>query len=401
MSPQQIIIPGFQFSGIHCGIKDNSRKKDLALIYSEEPKTLIDGVFTQNRVCAAPVVLCRDNLKKSSYGQLILINSGVANACTGKEGLRDARSMQSEAARLFNLAPEAVYVSSTGKIGNTLPMKKIIPGIAKAKKELWDKGFRDSVKAIMTTDQYPKFEVIRGRVGSKKYTLAVMAKGAGMLRPNMATMLAYVMTDLKFSKEALHTLFRDAVNVTLNRVTVDGDTSTNDTVLMMANGRADNAEFSATSPFGKKIKKELTQLLEKMARQITLDGEGATKCCEVKITGAHSEEEAKKMAYAVGNSPLVKTALFGCDPNWGRIMAALGYSGAAIDPEKISIAIGPYTVVKNGIGVKSMNPKQVSTYLKKKNVEFLVNCHQGKSSFHVYMSDLTYDYVHLNAEYHT
>lgn len=398
---KSIIIPGFQFSGIHAGIKDNPRKKDLAVIFSEEPKTIVDGVFTKNRVCAPPVQLCRE-VVKGGCAQLIIINSGVANACTGMRGMKDARKTQKEGAKLFGIKPSRVFVSSTGKIGDFLPMKRLLSGLKKAREDLSPENFINAVRGIMTTDQYPKYDAVSGKIFGKKYTIAVLAKGAGMLCPDMATMLAYVVTDLKLARPTLRKIFRSAVDETLNRVTVDGDTSTNDSVIMMANGRAGNKTFPASSTTGRKIQKELTTLLEKMAHQITLDGEGATHCCLVKVRGAGSDSDARKIAYAVGNSPLVKTALFGCDPNWGRIMAAVGYSGAKINQNKINIKIGPYWVARNGRGTMYHNRSgPVSRYMKRENIEILIQCGSGRGSFHIYMSDLTYDYVNLNAEYHT
>lgn len=396
---KNIIIPGFQFSGIHAGIKDDLRKKDLALIYSEEKSTLIDGVFTQNKVCAPPVTLCRKIIGKGR-GRLVVINSGIANACTGERGIKDAQKTQTEAARLFGLKKSEVFVCSTGKIGNYLPMNRLIPGLKKAKKEMDAECFIDAVKGIMTTDQFPKYDSITGKLFGKKYTMAVMAKGAGMLRPDMATLLAYVLTDLKFSKSAMARIFRAAVDLTLNRVTVDGDTSTNDTVLMLANGRAGNKTFSQNSREGKKITAELTTLLTSMAKKITLDGEGATKCCRVTVRGAASTKDARAVAYAIGNSPLVKTALFGCDPNWGRIMAAIGYSGAKVDQEKIGVKIGSTWVAKKG-QASSVPQSEISRTMKKENIEILADLGIGKGTFFVFMSDLTYDYVNLNAEYHT
>ena len=396
----KILVPGFQFAGIHAGIKDDARKKDLTLIYSEEPSTLVDGVFTKNRVCAAPVILCRKVVRRG-MARLIVINSGIANACTGSRGFRDAIATQREAARLFHLAPSRVLVSSTGKIGDFLPMNRLIPGIGKAKKFLSSSRFLDAAKGIMTTDQFPKFGAVRGSLGGKRYSIAVMTKGAGMLRPNMATLLTYVLTDLKISRGTLKKLFRSAVETTLNRVTVDGDTSTNDSVIMMANGRAGNSLFTAGSKTGKKIGRELEGLLAAMARKVALDGEGATKCCLVKIRGARNNGDAEKAAYAIGNSPLVKTALFGCDPNWGRIMAAVGYSGASVKPEKIKISIGPHRIVARGIGIPGVPVKKVSRYMERQNIAIVVDLGLGSGSHHIFMSDLTYDYIHLNAEYHT
>lgn len=395
-----VIIPGFQFAGVHCGIKDNPRKKDLTLIYSEEPLTLIEGVFTTNKVTAAPVEVCKKSIRKGK-AQLIVINSGVANACTGAQGMKDALETQKYAAQLFQLDRSQVMVCSTGKIGDFLPMQKLKEGLIKAKDWLDPKSFLEAAKGIMTTDQFVKWGCTKGKLQGKKYTLAVMTKGAGMLRPDMATMLTFIVTDLNVDKATLKTIFRRTIDRTLNRVTVDGDTSTNDTVLMMANGRAGNVSFTADSPEGAQIEKQLMSLLTDMAKKITLDGEGATKCTKIIVNGAKNQSDAKKIAYSVGNSPLVKTALFGCDPNWGRIMAAVGYSGAKIKPEKINIAIGPYWVAKQGMNSGEYKAKDVSKYLKKKDVEIRIDCNVGNADFFVYASDLTYDYIHLNAEYHT
>ncbi|MBI4412051.1 MAG: bifunctional glutamate N-acetyltransferase/amino-acid acetyltransferase ArgJ [Deltaproteobacteria bacterium] len=400
MAPKKIIIPGFQFAGIHCGIKDDPRKKDLTLIYSEELETLIDGVFTKNRVCAAPVEVCRKSIRQGK-GRLVVVNSGIANACTGVQGLRDAKKTQKEAARLFKLNPDSVMVCSTGKIGDPLPIRRLLRGLKKGKRALSGKNFLEAAKGIMTTDQFVKFGVARGRIKGKKYIIAVMTKGAGMLRPDMATMLTFIVTNLKFSRPVLSVLFRRAVDLTLNRVTVDGDMSTNDTVLILANGRAGNKPFGLMSPEAKIVETQLTALLTEMAKKITLDGEGATKCCRVQVSGAQNRADAKKVAYAVGNSPLVKTALFGCDPNWGRIMAAVGYSGASVIPEKISIHIGPYLVVRKGQKALGHDPLVVSKYMRKKNIDMRIDLGLKSGNFHIYMSDLTYDYVHLNAEYHT
>jgi glutamate N-acetyltransferase/amino-acid N-acetyltransferase len=396
----KIIIPGFLFSGIYSGIKESSRLKDLSLIYSTEESTLIDGVFTQNKVVAAPVELCQKVVKKG-LARLVVVNSGVANACTGKTGEKDALTTQKEASKLFNLPQNQVCVSSTGKIGDFLPMKKLISGIKKSKDKLSENSFSEACEGIMTTDQYPKFASVKGKINGKPYTIAVLAKGAGMLRPDMATMLAYVVTDLKFSKKALRSIFREAVNLTLNRITVDGDTSTNDTVLILANGKANNKNFTAQSPTGQKIKKQITELLENMAHQITLDGEGATKCCRVNIKGAKSKADASKIAYAIGNSPLVKTALFGCDPNWGRIVAAIGYSKADINANDIEVKLGKTLLYKNGSGIKNLPVKKLISYMKNKHIEINAKVGKGKGEFYVFMSDLTYDYVTLNAEYHT
>lgn len=399
---QVLTIPGFSFAGIHCGIKDDAEKKDLSAIYSHSPKTLVGGMFTQNKVAAPCVYLAREQLKKSAYSQLIVINSGIANACVGTKGEKDHQTILKQAAKVFSLNSSQVYLSSTGKIGELLPTKKILQSLKTLKNEIHQDHLHEAALGMMTTDQYPKYEFIKSKLGKTPYHLAVIAKGAGMLRPNMATMLAYIVTDLHLNKKVLNQLLKTTVNQTLNRITVDGDTSTNDSVFMMANGFAKNETIALNSAAYQKIQKQLTKLLEAMARQIALDGEGATKCCDLKVLGALSEADAKKVCYAVGNSLLVKTALFGCDPNWGRFLAACGYSGARVDPNKIKLKIGPYLVANRGKENPRCDMAQVRDYMiKNKYLDIQIDLGVGKAKYHVYMSDITYDYLHLNAEYHT
>ena len=393
-------MPGFFFAGTAQGIKADARKKDVALIYSSEPATLVAGVFTLNKICAAPVKICRENLQKGR-ARLVVVNSGCANAATGKSGLKDAKEVVSFAAKTFGLSPSEIFVCSTGRIGMKLPADKVKAGIISGKALLHPEGFRRAGQAILTTDAYEKNAFYSGRLGGKKFSIAIMAKGAGMIHPNMATMLCYVTTDLKFERVALQSILQEAVDPTLNSLTVDGDTSTNDTVLLLANGLAGNVAIKKGSSDYRSIFKILTVLLEDIAYKIALDGEGATKCMRISVRGAKKSSDAKKIAKAIGNSPLVKTATFGCDPNWGRILSAAGNSGVDVVEEKITIRIGGLVLFSKGtIHEKNTNP--VNRYLKANRcvmIDVIVGTGQGKAS--VLGSDLTCDYVKLNADYHT
>lgn len=395
-----LIIPGFTFTGLYCGIKDDAAKKDLAVIYAENPATVAAGVFTTNKICAAPVVICRQALKNKHH-RLIVINSGIANAATGKAGMQDATLVQKAAAREFGLKPEEVFVSSTGKIGLRVPTEKIVSGLATAKSQLSENHFYETAEAIRTTDAWRKTAYIKGVLRGKPYTLAVMAKGAGMIQPNMATMLCYIMTDLAIEKKALQKMLKLTVEPTLNSLSVDGDTSTNDTVLFLAGGSAQNKPVKDGTNEFKKITSELTGLLREIAISIAMDGEGATKCMAIHVHGAVSDADAKKAARAIANSPLVKTAIFGGDPNWGRILAAAGYSGARVEELKSTIKLGPHALFVRG-HLKDFIAEEVSLYIKsQKIVDIIVELGLGKGKATMYASDLTYDYVKLNAEYHT
>lgn len=395
-----ITVPGFSFAGLSCGIKSSKNQKDFAAIFSHSPQTTMAGVFTQNAIKAAPVQLCQKNLK-NQYGQLILVNSGIANAATGKAGLKDANLIRQNAARIFGLSFPSVFVCSTGKIGPRLPVTKMIRALPKIKKQLSEKSLLNFANAICTTDAYLKVALLKGHIGKKKYTLAVMAKGAGMIHPKMATLLCFVVTDLKIAKKVLQKMLRNSVDDTLNSLTVDGDTSTNDTVLMMANGLAGNTAITIKSSAYHSVEKNLKSLLEKITVLIALDGEGATKCLKISVHGARNNEEAKKIAKAIGNSNLVKTAVFGNDPNWGRILCAAGYSGAQVSEENTIIKIGGLSVFQKGRSYPA-NEKKVSHYLKNhKIIDINIRVGAGKGQACVFASDLTYDYIKLNADYRT
>jgi glutamate N-acetyltransferase/amino-acid N-acetyltransferase len=400
MEQSPLIIPGFTFAGLHCGIKDDASKKDLAVIYSESPQTVAAGVFTKNAVCAAPVRLCQQILKGKNH-RLIIINSGIANAATGKLGLQDAQAVQKTAATLFNIKSNEVFISSTGKIGPRVPVDKIKQGLTVAQTALSPQGFYDTAEAIRTTDAWRKTAVHKGILNGKEYTLAVMAKGAGMIQPNMATMLCYILTDLAIEKRALQKMLKLAVDPTLNSLSVDGDTSTNDTVLVLANGLVGNKPIKDGTPIYKKILQQVTELLREMTISIAMDGEGATKCLMIRVAKARTDADARLAARAIANSPLVKTAMFGGDPNWGRILAAVGYSSARVDELKASVHLGQHKMYARGHAT-DVATEEVSLYIKtQKIIDITVDLGLGKGQALIYASDLTYDYVKLNAEYHT
>lgn len=394
-----VTVKGFSFAGIACGIKDEG-KRDLAVIYSESPRTTTAGVFTKNRICAAPVVLSRTVAKKGR-ARLIVINSGNANAATGPGGMRDAVAVRKMAAAVFGVPPAEIFLCSTGKIGVRLPLPKIVAGLTAARRQLRNDGFSDASEAIRTTDRYRKTVVHHGTLDGHAFTIAVMAKGAGMIAPDMATLLCFVLTDLAIERAELARVLRAAVDGTLNCLTVDGDTSTNDSAIALASGVADNATIRSGSKAAAAIQKILTGLLCDITQQIALDGEGATKCLVINVNGAATVNEAKLAARAIGDSQLVKTAMFGCDPNWGRILAAAGYSGARLKEDKAMVAIGPHRLFERG-HVRGGSLTDVANYLKATRVvPVTVSLGVGRSSAHVFASDLTYDYVKLNAEYHT
>ncbi len=389
-------VNGFLFSGISSGIKkDGSR--DLGLIYSEVPAQ-VAGLFTTNAVKAAPVQLDMDRIK-GGLCQALIVNSGNANACTGSQGLRDARRISSLVAKRLGMDEQLVFVSSTGVIGTPLPFNKIKEGIPKLIEALSPEGWMKTVEAIMTTDTFPKVEVATCRIKGKQVKLCGMVKGAGMIRPNLATMLSFLVTDANVEVPLLQRMLEKAAEVSYNRITVDGETSTNDTVLLLANGKAGHPSLNRMDRDGEKFQSMLSEVCQNLAKSLVKDGEGATKFIEILIQGARDREDAKQAAYAVAHSPLVKTAFFGEDANWGRILCALGHSGAQINPNRIDVFFDKVPIVKNGMGTGSRVEKQASQILKKKSFKVTVDLHKGKSQFSVFTTDLSIDYVKINASY--
>ncbi len=386
--------PGFKAAGVICGLKKNGRK-DLGLIYSEVPAN-VAGLFTQNRVQAAPVRLDRQRITRGVCRALI-VNSGNANCCTGDQGMRDAIRMAGFAAAGVGVAEDEVLVSSTGVIGEPLPVEKIKNAVPALIAALHEEGILDFAEAIMTTDTVPKIISRRAELDGKVFTVTGVAKGAGMIRPDMATMLCFVMTDIQASPVLLKEMLNAAVDLSLNRITVDGDTSTNDTVLLMANGLSgaeilNDAQRDVFQPV-------LDDVLISLAKWLIKDGEGATKLVEIVVTGAESDQDARRIADTVANSNLFKTALFGEDANWGRILAAVGRAGVAVDPEKMDVRFGPVLMVQDGMGCGKTAEAEATEILKQSEFDITIDLKLGRGRASVFTCDFSIDYVKINADY--
>lgn len=386
---------GFTATGIHCGIKH--KKKDLAVVISDVPAS-VAGVFTTNAIQAAPLKVTKDVVYNTQKMQAIIVNSGNANACTGKQGELDALAMQRLAADQFDIDSNLIGVASTGVIGEPLPMAPIIHGVSKLQPNDELTGALDFAQAIMTTDTVMKNTSYSTTIDGKEIVIAGVAKGSGMIEPNMATMLGFITTDAKIESADLQAALSAITDKTFNSITVDGDTSTNDMVLVMANGLAENDTLTPAHPEWQTFLNALEMVSQDLAKLIAKDGEGATKLIEVFVKGATSDEEARKIAKTVVGSPLVKTAVFGCDANWGRIIAAVGYSGAAINPETITIRLGDILVVENSEPVK-FSEDQAMNYLKQHEISIAVELNNGTGEGLAWGCDLTYDYVQINASY--
>lgn len=387
---------GFLASGVRAGIKTEG--EDVALICSESPASAA-GVFTTNVVKAAPVLVTRSRVPRRTC-RAVIANSGNANACTGEHGMRDAVEMAAHTARLLQVPEEDVLVASTGIIGRRLPMKKISAGIEDAVRSLSADGGDKAARAIMTTDTRPKEASVEIEIGGKTVRIGGMAKGAGMICPNVATMLTFITTDAAISPEMLQRSLARSAEVSFNCLTVDGDTSTNDTVLLLANGMADNQVIATEGPGLSEFKRGLDLVTTDLAKQIAADGEGATKLVEIVVEGAASYEDCRQIAKTIANSPLVKTAIFGCDPNWGRILAAAGRAGVEFEPWAVSLSLGDVLLVNAGEPVE-FSENAAHEYLT--GPEVLVNLRVGGERFRatVWTCDFSYDYVKINAEYHT
>ncbi|NOX19894.1 MAG: bifunctional glutamate N-acetyltransferase/amino-acid acetyltransferase ArgJ [Nitrospirae bacterium] len=388
---------GFKFSAVSADIKYKNRN-DLALIYTERPAT-VSGAFTTNLVKAAPVVVTKRHLRTAT-ARAILINSGNANACTGQRGINDALYLIKNLSKELGIANQDVLVSSTGVIGTPLPVERMKAKIPELINGLDTGSIEDVAEAIMTTDTFPKLTHTHFRKGKKLYTITGVAKGAGMIAPNMATMLSFVVTDLPVAGRALKLAVKEAVAETFNCITVDGDMSTNDMVIVMANGAAGGTVLDEQSRYFKNFKRSLTELMDTLARMIASDGEGATKLIIIRIKGAKSKSDARKAALTIANSPLVKTAIYGHDANWGRIMAALGRSGTRIKEGLISIRINNIEIVKNGIAT-GRDPEAGQSIKNSTEVFIDINLSSGPHHIRVYTCDLTEEYIRINAEYRT
>lgn len=387
---------GFLAVGVKAYIKKD--KKDLAVIYSEVPATTA-GVFTTNKVKAAPLLVTKEHIK-NGRAQAVVVNAGNANACTGEQGFDNAVATAQRAGELLKIDPHDVIVTSTGVIGVQLPMDRVLAGVEKAVGKLDRDGGAKAAKAIMTTDTVPKEIAVEFMLGGKKAVIGAMAKGSGMIHPNMATMLGFVTTDAAVSPALLDRALRYAVNRTFNMVTVDGDTSTNDMVVVLANGLAGNPEITAEDDDYITFRDALLYVCTYLARMIARDGEGATKLVEVRVVNAASEEDAKKAAKAVANSNLVKTAIFGEDANWGRIICAVGYSGAEFDPAKVDISIGDEKMCGDGTPL-NFSEERAKKILERDEVSILVDMKAGPAEAVAWTCDFSYDYVKINADYRT
>ena len=389
---------GFLAAGVKAGIKV-SGNHDVAVIYSTVPAAT-GAVFTQNKMCAAPVLVSR-KVAAQPYAQAIVVNSGCANACTGEQGLKDAEAMQAQAAELLGVEPEAVYVCSTGVIGHFMPMDKVAKGIADAVDAMDESEGESCAMAIQTTDTFIKHAAYEFEIGGKTCKIAGIAKGAGMIHPNMATMLTFLTTDAAVAPDVLKRAVKAAADKSFNMVVVDGDTSTNDSMIVLANGLAENEIIlSEEHPDYPVFFEALLACAQDLAKMIARDGEGATKFLEVNVCGAATWDEAKTAAMAIAKSPLVKTAFFGKDPNWGRIVCAAGYSGAAMQPDKVNLEIGGVRLVEHGMNC-NVPLENLKDIMAQHDISMKIDLGAGREEATVWTCDFSYEYVKINGEYHT
>jgi glutamate N-acetyltransferase / amino-acid N-acetyltransferase len=388
---------GFNAGAIFSGIKNKPNSKyDLGILFSKVPCNTA-AVFTTNQIKAAPVLLSQERLKLGK-AMAVVANSGCANACTGERGMADARETTRLVAEHLGIAPDDVLVASTGVIGKTLPMDMIkasIPSIS-----IIPNGGHLFTQAIMTTDRVVKEIAVRVHAGSNKFTIGGAAKGAGMIHPDMATMLCFLTTDAEVDIEFLRKALIKAVDVSFNMISVDGDTSTNDMVLLMSNGQAENDPINDDDKQAKPFQEALTKVCIFLARQIAFDGEGATKLIEVTVNGASTTADARRAARTITTSPLVKTAIYGNDPNWGRVIAALGRSGITVNENLLNLYIGNICVFKTG-KPQNFNLEKAAMALKKKEIPIEIQLNGGEASATAWGCDLTEEYVKINAEYTT
>ena len=395
--PEEYRVPGFLANGIHTGIKTDGGR-DLSLIYSKKPATAA-GVFTTNCFKAAPVLLDQERIR-SGMAQAIIANSGVANAATGTEGIKDALAMSRALSSETGIPDETVLVASTGVIGHRVPLEKITGGVKRLVAGLHADGIPDAEAGIMTTDRFPKMACRKGKIGTTEVTLCGIAKGAGMIQPNMATMLAFIMTDVAITQGALDRIFRQSIDHTFNAISVDGCMSTNDTAIILANGLAGNREINRGSRYWGRFGELLLSLLAELARALVRDGEGATKVIEITVKEARTHRDAQRIAYAIANSNLVKTAFFGGDPNWGRIISAAGSIGINIPVDRICLFLEDVPLFIGGKGTGGMD-SELTNIMKQPEVRVSLALGMGCRSWTICTSDLSFDYIKINAHYHT
>ena len=388
---------GFKAAGVKAGIKV-SGNLDVALIYTEK-EAAVAGTFTQNKVAAAPVYVSKEVVATGS-AHAIVANAGCANACTGQQGLDDAHEMASIAAKALNIKADDVIVGSTGVIGVTLPMDKITSGIKDAASNLSEDGSENAGNAIITTDTHSKSVTASFTIGDKEVHIGAIAKGSGMIHPNMATMLCFITTDISIDQPLLQSALSESVAKSFNMISVDGDMSTNDMAIILANGEAGNEQIVCEDDNYEIFLENLMDLCAELAKDIAADGEGATKFITVNVKGAENFADAKTVGMAIANSPLVKTAFFGQDPNWGRIICAVGYSGANMVPEKTVVKIDDIIIFANGMGTK-YDEEALADVMAQKAITINIELNMGDSDATVWTCDLSYDYVKINGEYHT
>lgn len=386
---------GFDAGGIYCGIR--KKKKDLAIIRSATPAA-VAAVFTQNRTIAAPVILSKRAFVASRTCSAIIVNSGNANACTGEIGMEHAERMVSATSNALGIPTDEIIVASTGVIGQYLPIEKIEVGIAELSTRLFADGSADAAEAIMTTDTFAKTYAVSFEIGGKEVRIGGIAKGSGMIEPNMATMLAFITSDANIEQELLQRAFFTAVARSFNRISVDGDTSTNDMAVMLANGASGTQSILAGTPEFGLFSDALTQVATELAKMIARDGEGATKLIEIEVAGAESEYEALRVARSVGNSNLVKTAIHGEDPNWGRVIAAIGYSGVEIDPQFVELSLNTHPVLRKKYEIV-IDEDTVQKSMSSANCLLSIDLGRGSKSATFWTCDLTKEYVSINASY--
>jgi len=391
-----ICVPGFSFAGVASGMKPSGRR-DVALLASEAPAA-VAAAFTRNRVVAAPVTVAREHVRRGR-ARAILVNSGMANACTGPAGLDTVRAACAEAGRVLGADPRAILPCATGRIGVQVPRRRLLEGVRAACRALSPRSFWAAAEAITTTDAFLKAGVRRLDLGGRRVTVAAMAKGAGMINPDMATMLVFALTDARIGAGPLGAALRAALAASFNAITVDGDTSTNDSAIALANGVAGNESLQTGSYAHRRFTATLTGLLAEVARLVVLDGEGATRCIEIVVRGARSAGDAARVARAIGTSMLAKAAFHGGDPNWGRVLCAAGYAGVPFEPQRCRIWIGKVLVVRGGVGCG--NESRAARVMRRREFQLTVDLGLGRGSARLLTSDLSPAYVRFNSAYST
>jgi glutamate N-acetyltransferase/amino-acid N-acetyltransferase len=386
-------VPGILAAGLHAGIKASSAR-DLALVYSSTPATAA-GVFTTNKIVGAPVKVTRERLR-GGVAQAIVASSGCSNVATGEQGIRDAREMTEIVAKHLRIPEERVLVASTGVIGRNLPMDKIRPALPKLVKALSPQGSRAAAEGIMTTDTHPKEAALRVEIGGRRVTIGGIAKGTGMIHPMMATMFCFVATDLAVEREGLQGAIRRAVTGSFNRISVDGDKSTSDTVVLLANGLAENRPLARGDRRLRAFQLALDALTQRLAVMLVKDGEGATLLIDVRVRGAKTRGDAEMAARSIANSNLLKAAMAGRDPNWGRVMSALGAAGITVQEEKVAIWYGEEQVAVGGRLREGVRWDRVKAELAKPELTLTVDLGLGSGQDHMWFCDLTTDYVKIN-----